>query len=705
MKCSGGTPPCDRCRKANTHCVFEPPHPAPPPATAAPSRVLMPFDRLSDSDTQPLIVCASAPTHQLRDLATGYHGPRPSSCTPADTPAYAQRPSLPDGRFILNPPGASPPLPLPSLGTSGHELVLSPPDSNGFPRQKRRRVSSGLNVDSGNNYTNDTDIESSACGRETDMSDASSPYQTVKAFEAAYWRANGQERLSPRTPISGTEPRPGLALEGMFPQSNTDRGPLSYYLSEAGISIEDAKDMFSLFGERVAPFMPALYDADFSELPSDPIYALAGIKVMARYLPGVNALRSRVDLALQSLLRNILFDDLRRPFDAALESMRGLAIIYGYSEVGVARSQLDTQQSKADALSIKGVIEGYAVRRNIGRPQPSNTFGCILWLWLYTMNVNFVNLLGCPPTLSADERLHEAIAIVKQGVSHPQIDVLLGEVDLCRIAQSRRSPMLTASLTDGPCDYDDWLHTWGSVESQAASVGRRLRFHFRFAMFHQHRGRKGPAPTDREALNAAQAFLHCITKLSPVSKGRIKYMCDFGFVMLVSVCCYILQALDALKTQPLDASHQAPYLGDIGDVADLLKSISSAPDAATTAYGRALEAACDKFSTFISPPARGRGDQEEEWGAGQAFDSNVAVDRANNSPLVEPGHVGPKAVSIHQPSQGLDADYSIQQGPATDGAMDTAAGLLGDDRLPWFGAMSDIPGGDLLDTLCMPWQN
>ncbi|KAJ4178722.1 hypothetical protein NW767_014795 [Fusarium falciforme] len=699
MKCSGGTPPCDRCRKANSLCVFEPPNAAPPQSTAALSRALMPFECSTHPDTQPLIMCASAPPHQLRNLAAEHHEPRPSSCTSADTPAYAQQPSLPDGRFILNPPGASPSLPLPSLDNSGHELMLSPPDSNGFHRQKRRRVSSGPNVDNINSHSNDTNTESSASGPDTDISDASSPYHTVKAFEAAYWRANDQERLSPRTPISCIETRPGLVLEAMFPQSITDRGPLLYYLSEVGISMDDAKDMFSLFGERVAPFMPALYNADFSELPNDPIYTLASLKVMARYLPGVNALRSKVDLTLQSLLRNILFDDLRRPFDTALESMRGLAIIYGYSEVGAARSQLDTQQSEADALSIKGIIEGYAVRRNIGRPRQSNVLGCILWLWLYTMNINFVNLLGCPPTLSADERLSEAIAVVKQGVSHPQIDVLLGEVDLCRIAQSRRSPMLTASLTDGPRDYDDWVQTWGPVESQPVSVGRRLRFHFRFAMFHQHGGRKGPAPTDREALNAAQAFLQCITKLSPVSKGRIKYMCDFGFVMLVSVCCYILQALDALKTQLVDVSHQASCLDDIGDVADLLKSISSAPNASTTACGRALEAACDKFSTFISPAARGRANQEGEWGGGQAFG---AVDQAKSNPLAEPGHVGPKTVSIRQPSHGLDADCGMQQGDAT---IETAAGLLGDDGLPWFGVMSDIPGGGLPDTLCIAWQN
>lgn len=75
-------------------------------------------------------------------------------------------------------------------------------------------------------------------------------------------------------------------------------------------------------------------------------------------------------------------------------------------------------------------------------------------------------LLGLPATLSADEQLHKAIAVVKQGVSHPQIEVLLGEVDLCRIAESRRMAMPTARLTDAPCDYEDWQRVWGTVESQ-----------------------------------------------------------------------------------------------------------------------------------------------------------------------------------------------------------------------------------------------
>lgn len=362
MKCSGGTPPCHRCRKANTHCVFEPP---PPRAAEDPTH----------SEGRPFMVCASASTHPQPPEFSTQHDPGRDGCALQDSPSH--HPSLADGSCTFH---AAPSAPAP--GPPGPVFILSPPSSSGIKRQKRRRISGGRDEDN----CNGTDAESLTCEGDTDMSDASSPYHTVKAFEAAYRRLNSQDSMVSQMCTPYFDTQHGLSCKAMFPQSTTDRGPLLRCLYEIGISIDDAKDMLSLFGERVASFMPGLYDADFANMPNDPIYALAVIKVMTRYLPGVNALRSRVEPVLQTLLRNILFDDLRRPFDTALESMRGLAILYGYSEVGGARSQSDSGQSKADTLSIKGIIEGYAVRRNIGIPKPSNVLGCVLWLWLYTMS-------------------------------------------------------------------------------------------------------------------------------------------------------------------------------------------------------------------------------------------------------------------------------------------------------------------------------
>ncbi|QKD52033.2 uncharacterized protein FOBCDRAFT_238365 [Fusarium oxysporum Fo47] len=648
MKCSGGKAPCDRCRKANSYCVFEPPQAAAPNGNDVPVQ----------PEIQPLIVCATAPIE----------GPPGSSKFSETGPtvnystACSQHASIDDANFNFQVP-----VSLPSFDYSGNELAPSQPNSSaGFSRRKRRRISDWLDVDN----LDDTDSDTMVGDKDQDISQASSPYQTVKEFEAAYWRVNSLEGTIPRTPTSIELGKP-FPPETMFPSSMTDRGPLLYCLAEVGICEADAKDMLILFGERVASFMPGLYDTQFLDLPNDPLYALAAIKVMTRYLPSVDALRARVDVVLQNLLRNILFDDLQRPFAAVLESMRGLSILYGYSEVTVARSQSDTRQCRADALSIKGVIEGYAIRRNIGRPIPSNALGCVLWLWLYTMSTHYVTLLGLPSTISADKQLHSAINVVKKSVSHPQIDVLLGEVDLCRISEYRRMAFHPPRSVDVPYDHDEWQRTWGRVGSQGLSVSRRLSFHYKFALFYHHKSHTDSSMNETEALLAAQEFIRCITKLSPVSKGNIKYMCDFGFVMLVYACCYVLQLFDFDKSCAFETLHRSACLADIKDVADLLKSISPAAGAATSAYGRALEAACNRLSMHALAPEHSI--LPREWDTEREFDAHTA---------------------------GL-IDIFAAAGADT---LQTTSAQQSDGPMSGFQTLSDLPVGDLLASLGMPWQ-
>lgn len=168
--------------------------------------------------------------------------------------------------------------------------------------------------------------------------------------------------------------------------------------------------------------------------------------------------------------------------------------------------------------------------------------------------------------------------------------------------------------------------------------------------------------------------------------------------MLVSVCCYVLQACDTTKSHSVDTSRQAACLSDIRDVADLLKSISPVSDAATTAYGRALDAACDKLSALIPIPMDSH--DGVDWTTGHRYNTEMAG-RVNHP--VEPVHVEAQGTAVHQ-GQGLSLAFSSQQGQEAEPSIENPARLFADDCLPWFGAMSDIPGGDLLDTLCMPWQ-
>ncbi|KAF5584440.1 hypothetical protein FPCIR_8669 [Fusarium pseudocircinatum] len=644
MKCSGGKAPCDRCRKANSYCVFEPPQAAPPNGTEVPVQ----------PEIQPLIVCATSPIEGPPGTSKLFSETRPT----ADySTACSQHASVDDANFNFQIP-----VSLPSFDYSGNGLAPSQPNGSAeFSHRKKRRISDWLEVD---NF-DDTDSDTMVGDKDQDVSQASSPYQTVKDFEAAYWRVNSLEGTIPRTPTSIELGKP-FPPQAMFPSSITDRGPLLYCLAEVGICEADARDMFLLFGERVASFMPGLYDAQFSDLPNDPLYALAAIKVMTRYLPSVDALRGRVDVVLQNLVRNILFDDLQRPFAAVLESIRGLSILYGYSEVTVARSQSDMRQCRADALSIKGVIEGYAIRRNIGRPLPSNALGCVLWLWLYTMSTHYVTLLGLPSTISADKQLQGAINVIKKSVSHPQVDVLLGEVDLCRISEYRRMAFHPPRSVDVPYDHDEWQRTWGRVGSQGLSVSRRLFFLYKFALFYHHNGHTDSSMNQKETLLAAQEFIRCITNLSPVSKGNIKYMCDFGFVMLVYACCYVLQRSDCDESCAFETPHRNTCLADIKDVADLLKSISPAAGAATSAYGRALEAACNRLSMHAL--ALEHSMLPRQWDTERELDAD--------------------AVGLIDIFSGAGA-----------GTLQTASAQQSDGPMSGFQTISDIPVGDLLASL------
>lgn len=208
-----------------------------------------------------------------------------------------------------------------------------------------------------------------------DLSD--SPYGTVQAFEATYRQVSQPRVISPHAHVQqGTMPT-------IVPIPTSDRSALLGCLSRIALSLEDARDMFSLFGDRVAPYLPWLFDTDFSDLPGEPLFALAALQVISRYLPGGPTLCNRLSAEVLLLLKNVLFDDPQKPYHTVLDTMKGLAIVYAYAEVGTIATASRANALHPDLLSIKGLIEAYAVRKMLNRPSPSNARGCLFWLWMY----------------------------------------------------------------------------------------------------------------------------------------------------------------------------------------------------------------------------------------------------------------------------------------------------------------------------------
>lgn len=207
--------------------------------------------------------------------------------------------------------------------------------------------------------------------------DPDSPYGTVQAFEATYRQAT-QPNAFPNY-----VPEYERTVRTSFPICMGDRSALLECLSRIELSFDEARDMFSLFGDRVAPYIPWLFDTDFSDLPSDPLFALSALQVISRYLPEDKSLCSKLNAEVLCFLKEALFDDPRRPYPLLLDTMKGLCIVYAYAQVGTFATPSSTSTLQPDLLSVKGVVEGYAVRKILNKPRSSNAHGCIFWLWLY----------------------------------------------------------------------------------------------------------------------------------------------------------------------------------------------------------------------------------------------------------------------------------------------------------------------------------
>lgn len=213
----------------------------------------------------------------------------------------------------------------------------------------------------------------------------------------------------------------------------------------------------------------------------------------------------------------------------------------------------------------------------------------------------------------------------------------------------------------------------------------------------------------------AQSFLHCVTRSSPVSKGRLRYMPDFGFVMLVFACCFILRCPADAMSRPGETGRgsltREAMIQDVQDVADLLMSLSSKQDSVSAAYGHALRGAC-KSSGPPPPPsstasktgsrnarvsASSRGSPHsaglgviQHSGGGETRGPMFTAEEADG---IVYGTLDPGQEAVHGFDGQMNADQNV-----------SVAQTVDDCPTPWYGTCVDTPGGVLLDALSVPWQ-
>lgn len=162
-------------------------------------------------------------------------------------------------------------------------------------------------------------------------------------------------------------------------------------LIRAGLNSEEAAEMFLLFGQRIAPFIPTLLDVDFHTLSTSPIFNLAAVYTIARYLPETETLRMQCGQTLRELLGNLLFESFNKKSRRFLiDTLHGLAILYSYCEASDRDVETGSMLWRFDMLSLKSIIEGFAIKIGVagmGSAQAAeDPTLCLYWIWMYTIS-------------------------------------------------------------------------------------------------------------------------------------------------------------------------------------------------------------------------------------------------------------------------------------------------------------------------------
>ncbi|KAL3476623.1 hypothetical protein BJX99DRAFT_270292 [Aspergillus californicus] len=383
--------------------------------------------------------------------------------------------------------------------------------------------------------------------------------------------------------------------------SDRDRTGLFACLAEAAITPAEALELFTLFGERISVFIPSLSATDFTTLPTQPVYVLAAIHAVARYLPDSTDLHDRIGRILRRLISELVFQPTANQSNTAMaENMQGLVLLYSCCEATGPNHEDQQAFPYFDMLTLKGIAEAYAVKIKVGLDCPldkvSNDKLPLVWVvWLYTMSHHCAVLHGCPRTLSGSVELLRAKSALEQTVDHPRVRVLLGECELCLLWE--RAYSIQRSCPETVHDaLDRWKSQWQSFLTGATAPGRQLYFHFYFTRFHLLTHLVNEAGeiyvAMNESLGAAQDFLQWIKDLSPISKDRLRYLCDFAFVLMAYVCLYVLRALQSGVVLP---GNPKGFLQLVQDAASLMQSLGARADTRPVIYGGALVVMCRQY--------------------------------------------------------------------------------------------------------------
>ncbi|KAH8811043.1 hypothetical protein F5884DRAFT_854404 [Xylogone sp. PMI_703] len=422
------------------------------------------------------------------------------------------------------------------------------------------------------------------------------------------------------------------------------------------LAAHEMKQLVKIFCDRILPFIPILTIDEFQDtdllLQKYRNLVLCICYVTCRFLPGGGLTADILHPFILQFLQNQLTSS---PVDqsTAMVTLRSLIVLHAYPQ---APPGLPGDSGQSPRSLIKALIESYAIQLNIHRSVEGvktaiRTSSGILtasdaykkytyWLWLFTMSHQVCStaiVTGTPPTIRGDSSIRVASSLLQGADANPQISGLLGEVELCLLWEkiSSLDPHLgewwcpsnisdnvdyspSAALDAADAEFASWYRKWDSF-IRKGGFGTTLNFHFRYARFCMSTYIFRYINPSAGSLSASQrvsverciehaaSILNGILGFGPVLKDSLRYMTDYGFVMLAFVSLVILQAYGTIEPA---LSDKVKNINTVAAIAQLMIDIALNSTHCAALYGKALQrrlaqmqettaATCDESSQEI----------------------------------------------------------------------------------------------------------
>lgn len=399
------------------------------------------------------------------------------------------------------------------------------------------------------------------------------------------------------------------------------------------------KQLISLFCERVLPQLPVFTLGDFENadrlIEQRPILARSVCYVTSTFLPEAASTIDALYPTILHFLQNVIIDP-GGSRDDELANLQCLMLLFSFAKaVPGLRGHSSETRHLFPAPMLKGLTESYAIHLDLHRavedvkkairlaPQAVVTSDAYkrytYWLWLFTMAHHSAVLTGSPPTIRGDSSIRAATTLFSQINTPPQYWRLLGEVELCLLwekasvldsrlgewwcrsapSESTTDRLATAALQEAFQELQNWWSKWSPFIKQGGH-GMALEFHYHhtrfcistYALRSYQLPMGSPSANKRESVkrcvDLAICMLRSIQGLSPVSKDRLRYISDFGFVMMAYPCLFILQAYQTATLLLPDEERDRDF-GVVSSIANLMVGLALNSNHCSAVYGSSLQ--------------------------------------------------------------------------------------------------------------------